>query len=209
MALKELVARLYREQNKIQNLLSSLGFALRSFNNLNQFLELTPLMAARVTDADGGMLILVNGEVRLQQIHCQDSKICGKIRMIIEQVITEVNLEVSATANLSDKLATVDEKIKQSLEHQLQLFGTLVLVKNAEKGLLYVFSSNKSFSWTPTRKKLVQLVADQTAVAIANHDLTVELRAKERLDRELEIASEIQSRLLPRQCRPFIHCSTM
>ena len=39
LALKELVASLYREQNKIQNLLSSLGFALRSFNNLNQFLE--------------------------------------------------------------------------------------------------------------------------------------------------------------------------
>jgi len=38
LALKELVASLYREQNKVQNLLSSLGFALRSFNNLNQFL---------------------------------------------------------------------------------------------------------------------------------------------------------------------------
>ncbi len=36
-ALKELVARLNREQHKIQDLLSSLGFALRSFNNLNQF----------------------------------------------------------------------------------------------------------------------------------------------------------------------------
>jgi hypothetical protein len=38
VALKELVSRLHREQNKIQDLLSSLGFALRSFNNLNQFL---------------------------------------------------------------------------------------------------------------------------------------------------------------------------
>ncbi|HEY9750753.1 MAG TPA: guanylate cyclase, partial [Allocoleopsis sp.] len=43
-ALKELVARLHREQHKIQDLLSSLSFALRSFNNLNQFLELIPLM---------------------------------------------------------------------------------------------------------------------------------------------------------------------
>ena len=58
LALKELVASLYREQNKVQNLLSSLGFALRSFNNLNQFLDLTPLMAARVADAEGGALIL-------------------------------------------------------------------------------------------------------------------------------------------------------
>src|SRR4028119_737966 len=66
-ALKELVARLHREQRKIQDLLSSLGFALRSFNNLNQFLELIPLMATRVTDVDGGALILFkpNGQGRL------------------------------------------------------------------------------------------------------------------------------------------------
>ena len=54
--------------------------------------------------------------------------------------------------------------------------------------------------WTQTRRKLAQLVSDQTSVAIANHELTVELRAKERQDRELEIASEIQLRLLPRKC---------
>jgi sigma-B regulation protein RsbU (phosphoserine phosphatase) len=46
----------------------------------------------------------------------------------------------------------------------------------------------------------VRLVADQTAVAIANDELTVELRQKERLDRELEIGADIQLRLLPRQC---------
>lgn len=76
VALKELVARLHREQNKIQDLLSSLGFALRSFNNLNQFLELIPLMATRVTDADGSALFLYkpNGQVRLEQLHWQDSR---------------------------------------------------------------------------------------------------------------------------------------
>ena len=47
---------------------------------------------------------------------------------------------------------------------------------------------------------MLQLVSDQTSVAIANNELTVELRSKERQDRELEIASEIQLRLLPRQC---------
>ncbi|MFN7851833.1 MAG: PP2C family protein-serine/threonine phosphatase, partial [Dolichospermum sp.] len=43
-------------------------------------------------------------------------------------------------------------------------------------------------------------VADQTAVAIDNDELAVELRKKERLDQELEIGAEIQRRLLPRQC---------
>ena len=43
-ALKKLVARLQREQKKVQDLLSSLSFSLRSFNNLNQFLALIPLI---------------------------------------------------------------------------------------------------------------------------------------------------------------------
>lgn len=38
-ALKQLVSRLRREQNKIQDLLGSLGFALRSFNNLTAMLD--------------------------------------------------------------------------------------------------------------------------------------------------------------------------
>ena len=63
-----------------------------------------------------------------------------------------------------------------------------------------MFSRDPNYTWTETRQKLVRLVADQTAVAIENDELTVELRKKERLDRELEIGADIQLRLLPRYC---------
>lgn len=210
VALKELVARLYREQHKIQDLLSSLGFALRSFNNLNQFLELIPLMATRVTDADGGALILFkpNGQVHLERLHCQEEQVCQDIRKALDLVTNQLKtsrLEVSADADstkadLASIPASIDTQISQYLEPDIHLFGTPILVKNAERGRLYVFSRNPQYAWTETRQKLVRLVADQTAVALANDELTVELRQKERLDRELEIASEIQLRLFPRQC---------
>jgi len=208
-ALKELVARLHREQHKIQDLLSSLGFALRSFNNLNQFLELIPLMAARVTDADGGALILFkpNGQVRLERLHCQEGQSCQDIRKAIEKATREV----TATSNdggsdsttpvpLEVIQASLDQQVSHYLGEDLQLFGTPILVKNSERGRLYVFSGDQKYTWTQTRQKLVRLVADQTAVAIANDELTVELRQKERLDRELEIGADIQLRLLPRKC---------
>ncbi|ACK71296.1 protein serine/threonine phosphatase [Gloeothece citriformis PCC 7424] len=204
LALKELVASLYREQNKIQNLLSSLGFALRSFNNLNQFLELTPLMAARVTDADGGALILFksNGRISLEQLHCQDNQATGQLRRDLEKIVRQLNISDHQTTepfplSLSEHL---DRQIRQTLGTQSQLYSTPVLVKNTERGRLYVFSNDPEYAWTQTRRKLLQLVADQTAVAIANNELTIELRSKERQDRELEIASEIQLRLLPRKC---------
>ncbi|MGH7998458.1 MAG: PP2C family protein-serine/threonine phosphatase, partial [Brasilonema sp.] len=75
-----------------------------------------------------------------------------------------------------------------------------ILVKHTERGWLYVLSREPQYTWTETRQKLVRLVADQTAVAIENDELAVELRKKERLDQELEIGAEIQRRLLPRQC---------
>lgn len=204
VALKELVANLQREQHKIQDLLSSLGFALRSFSNLNQFLELTPLMAARVTDSLGGVLILYrNNQVHLEQVHCQDSKIGLEVTSIFERVHSQINqsqIDHRQTLNTSSQLSEIiDQKISQELE-SIQFFGTPILVKNIEQGRLYVFSAETDYTWTPTRRKLTQLVADQTAVAIANHELTVELRSKERQDRELEIASEIQLRLLPSKC---------
>ena len=205
VALKELVACLQREQNKIQDLLSSLGFALRSFSNLNQFLELTPLMAARVTDSIGGVLILYRAnKVHLEQVHCQDGKIGIEVSNAFEQVNNQINqshLDHHKTVNASSKLSEIlDEKISQELNSKVKFFGTPILVKNIEQGRLYVFSTEADYNWTPTKRKLTQLVADQTAVAIANHELTVELRSKERQDRELEIASEIQLRLLPSKC---------
>jgi sigma-B regulation protein RsbU (phosphoserine phosphatase) len=206
-ALKELVSRLHREQNKIQDLLSSLGFALRSFKNLNQFLELTPLIASRVTDADGGALVLFkpNGQMRLERLHCQDNQ-CQDIRVAIENATRQ--LTAANTASYGSKIVTpfnnrtaaLDYHVNHSLGSSVQLFGTAILTKNVERGRLYVFSRDPDYTWTETRQKLVRLVADQTAVAIENDELTVELRKKERLDRELEIGAEIQLQLLPRQC---------
>ncbi len=207
-ALKELVSRLHREQNKIQDLLSSLGFALRSFKNLNQFLELTPLIASRVTDADGGALVLFkpNGQMRLERLHCQDNS-CQDIRVAIETATRQLAGGPTAippygkmVPQFNNRTAALDYHVNATLGSSVQLFGTAILTKNVERGRLYVFSRDPEYTWTETRQKLVRLVADQTAVAIENDELTVELRKKERLDRELEIGAEIQLQLLPRQC---------
>jgi phosphoserine phosphatase RsbU/P len=202
VALKELVARLHREQNKIQDLLSSLGFALRSFNNLNQFLELIPLMATRVTDAEGSALFLhkPNGQIRLEQLHWQDSRQRKNIRKALESASSQITLLSNTAASLATTTGMLDDQMHRYLGPDVQIFGTAILVKHTERGWLYVLSRDPEYSWTDTRQKLVRLVADQTAVAIENDELAVELRKKERLDQELEIGAEIQRRLLPRQC---------
>ena len=96
--------------------------------------------------------------------------------------------------------AALDYQVSSYLGKGVKLFATGILVKNSERGRVYVFSHDPDYAWTPTRQKLIRLVADQTAVAIANDELVTSLKDKERLDRELEIGAEIQLRLLPPAC---------
>lgn len=203
-ALEETIANLIRQQKKTHELLSGLGFALRSFKNLNQFLELIPLMVTRVTDAEGGAIILFKktGQLQIHQLHCQGEGNCNELRHRIETAISQTIADISDSkessfhADLWDKL---ENKIELDLDYTIKIFRTPILLESGERGRLYVFTRNSNYEWTDDRKKLLQLVADQTAVAIHNDELTVELRKKERLDRELEIGAEIQERLLPKQ----------
>ncbi|MEL7331165.1 MAG: PP2C family protein-serine/threonine phosphatase [Cyanobacteria bacterium J06560_2] len=209
-ALKELVARLQREQYKIQDLLGSLGFALRSLNNLSQFLELIPMIASRVTDASGGALVMFqpDGHLRLEQLHCAGAGDCKTVRMALEMATRQIAAAPphslgpaeASSALASDTMLSLDRQAGRYLGADFQIFGTAIIVQNVERGRLYVFSQEGDYTWNDTRQKLVRLVADQTAVAIENNALTNELRHKERLDRELELGAEIQAQLLPRQC---------
>lgn len=207
-ALKELVARLQREQYKIQDLLSSLGFALRSLNNLNQLLELIPMIATRVTDATGGALVLfrADGQIKLEQIYCHHEDQYQNIRSAMEAATRQVTASFQAAPESSlmsmarSAMLSLDRQVNRYLANDFQLFGTAIIIQNVERGRLYIFSRDPDYSWTDTRQKLVRLVADQTSVAIENNELTIALRKKERLDREMEIGAEIQLQLLPRQC---------
>ena len=215
-ALKELVARLQREQYKIQDLLSSLGFALRSLNNISQFLELIPMIASRVTDATGGALVLFrpNGQLRLERLYCPASDTCQTVRYALESATRQITSSLAVSSETKgaegetalgyqaarNAMVRLDQQLNHFLAPDLQLFGTSIIVQNVERGRLYVFSDDVDYAWTETRQKLVRLVADQTAVAIENDELTLALRKKERLDRELELGAEIQEKLLPRQC---------
>jgi len=198
-ALQDLVTHLRREQAKAQDLLSSLSFSLRSFNNLNQFLALIPLIVSRVTDADAAALILFrpNGEVSLEQLYCHEGQQCRNIRFVLENVTRQFT---SNDASASKPTLLLEQYLEQQLAADYQWFSTAILVRNFElheRGRLYLFSSDPNYEWTETRQKLAQLVADQTAVAIENDTLTTQLRKQERITRELEIGAEIQARLLP------------
>ena len=196
--LQTLVDRLQREQIKVQDLMSSLSFSLRSFNNLNQFLALIPLIVSRVTDTDAAALILFrpNGQVSLEQLYCHEGQACRNMRMALEAATQHLG---TLPASVTPPTHLLEQELRQRVP-DYRWFSTAILVRNFEpheRGRLYLFCRDPNYKWTETRQKLAQLVADQTAVAIENDELTTQLRKQERLARELEIGAEIQARLLP------------
>ncbi len=212
VALEQSIANLNRQQRKTHELLSNLGFALRTFKNLNQFLELIPLMVMRVTDGDAGAIILFkkNGQLQIQKLHCQSENSCQELRQGIERAIYETLTDSADGGELEfhkDFWEKLESKIESNvggseplLTGRIGIFKTPILLESGERGRLYVFTRKPEYEWTADRQKLLQLLADQTAVAIHNDELTVELRRRERLDRELEIGAEIQEQLLPKKC---------
>ena len=64
-SLRQLLDSLSREQRRTQEILASLAFALRSFTHLGRFLELVPLVACRLVEAEGCLLVVFHPDGRL------------------------------------------------------------------------------------------------------------------------------------------------
>jgi phosphoserine phosphatase RsbU/P len=206
--LRQQVLRLQREQNQTQELLAALSFALRSFKNLKQFLHLIPLVLSRFTEADAAAIVFFksNGQISLEQLHCHETGPCPNIKVALDTAIQGfTQTQAAAPAARLSRTELLDHQLASVLPPGLQWFGSTILVKNqtseqTERGRLYIFSQAEHYDWNESRQQLMQFVADQTAVKIENEELTLSLRQKERLDRELEIGAEIQERLLPSKC---------
>jgi uncharacterized membrane protein YgcG len=79
--LRQLLDSLSGEQRRNQELLASLAFALRSFTNLQRFLELVPLAASRLVQAEGSLLLVFHDDGRLWRDHLKATAgdRCGEV----------------------------------------------------------------------------------------------------------------------------------
>ena len=197
-SLRQLIDSLNREQRRTQELLASLGFALRSFTNLSRFLELVPLLTARLVDAEGSLLLSFrsDGSLWREQLHSSPPDRCAAL---LQQLVVLSDQDLDRQAGDEAMATRLDRLVRRHLG-DVQLFGTSVVAKNRQRGRLYVFSADPQFSWSDVRRRHVQLVADQTAVAIENELLLEEMRRHQRLDQQVSIGGEIQAQLLPSRC---------
>ena len=197
-SLRQLLDSLSKEQRRNQDLLVSLAFALRSFTNLARFLELVPLLAVRLVEAEGALLVVLHDDGRLwrEQLQATASERCAEVlrqlALIEDRELQEFSGEEALTRFL-------DARVARSLP-SAQLFATTIACRGQGRGRLYVFSTRPGFSWSDVHRRHVQLVADLTAVALEHDALEQQIRRHERLDRQLSTGAQIQSQLLPDHC---------
>ena len=197
-SLRQLIDSLNQEQRRHQELLASLGFALRSCTNLNRFLELATLVAARLVQADDGVLVVFHADGRLWRDHLQATPSPGGASVVRQlAALSDAQLQIQA----GDQWAAAhwDQRLRQ-LFGVGRLEATSVVARGHCHARLYVFSAREDFSWSEVHRRHLQLVADLTAVALESEVLAQRLRRHEQLDRQLSIGAEIQAQLLPDHC---------
>ena len=196
--MRQLLDSLSKEQRSNQELLVSLGFALRSFTNLNRFLELVPVVAARLVGVEGALLVPFHADGRLWNEQLQ---ILTTARS--EPVLQALNKHEpgrSSGFGSDDALVLAMDRLVQRQLGSAGVFATSLVARGRQRGRLYVFNPSGSLIWTDVHRRHVQLVADLAGVAIENDLMLQEARLHERVDRQLSIGAEIQAQLLPDHC---------
>ncbi|WP_409995916.1 PP2C family protein-serine/threonine phosphatase [Cyanobium sp. N5-Cardenillas] len=197
-SLRQLLDSLGREQRRNQELLASLSFALRSYTNLKRFLELVPLVAARLVEAEGSLLVVFHADGRLWREQLQAT--AGERSAEVLRQLAALPDGQLQNQEGDEAVAVLLDPLIQRLLGAQQVFATSVVARSRQRGRLYVFSGRRGFSWSDVRRRHLQLVADLTGVALENEGLQQDRRRHERLDRQLSIGAEVQSQLLPDHC---------
>ncbi len=197
-SLRQLLDSLGREQRRNQELLASLAFALRSYTNLKRFLELVPLVACRLVEGDGSVLVVFHPDGRLWREQLQATS--GERSAEVLRQLAALPDDHFRNQVGDEAVAALLDPLVQRLLGANQIFATSVVARSRQWGRLYLFSSRRGYSWSDVRRRHLQLVADLTGVALENELLQQDRRRHERLDRQLSIGAEVQSQLLPDHC---------
>ena len=197
-SLSDLVHSLSQEQVVNQDLLLSLSFALRSFTNLQRFLELIPLLVTQLVGVKGSLLIPFqdDGSLWREQLQMfpidEDQELFRKLFLLEKGKTTGFGME-------EKNIEMLDCLVQRHLDSS-NVIATSIVSRGRQRGRLYAFDKKEIVFGSNVHRKHIQIVADLAGVAIENDAIFQVIRNHEKVDRQISIGAEIQSQLLPDQC---------
>ena len=166
--------------------LYDVGLAIASTLDLEKLCDEALLRAVSLLDARRGALYLLDGDA-----YCLTSSLGGAAVTRVERRDIDVA-----------ELATGELRQPQSwLPGATHLLSVPVEIEHDPRGLLVVADKESRHGVGPfpsTDRRTLSLFANQAAIALENAKLHKLALEKERLEREMELAAEIQTQLLPK-----------
>ena len=214
--------RLGRERSVIFTFLKRLGLAFTADVQVDQILNISMESALETTEASAGAIYLFNEKKdRLDPrlvlnffppLYVEASRSLSERRTEFledqmrdqsfapgEGVIGEVGK--SGRAQLIPDARAAGILLGSTTEYMRNRSMLVVplRVRDEMLGVMAVLNKQRG-SFDEDDRSLLQTLADQASLSINNAILTVEVAAQERLKRDLQIARDIQQRLLPEHC---------
>ena len=197
-SLTDLIDSLSKEQIINQDLLLSLSFALRSFTNLQRFLELIPLLVTQLVGVQGSLLVPFqdNGSIWREQLQIvsidEDKELFRQLFLLEEGRKTGFGMQ-------ENNILLLDRLVQRYFD-SYKVIATSIVSRGRPRGRLYAFDKKEFDFGSNIHRKHIQIIADLTGVAIENDVIFQVIRNHEKVDRQISTGAEIQSQLLPDQC---------
>ena len=182
--------------------------AIGSTLNLEEILNVVIDQVTSVTEAERGFLMLGEGfdDLSFQVARAMDQRTIESPEFQVSMGVVE-RVAKEGKPVLTDDAQSETWLTGRASVSSLKLRSIMCVplkVKGKSIGLVYVDNRMQAGIFTPNDLELLQAVANTAAVAIENaklHQLEVQ---QARIDRELEVARQIQSSLIPLRA-PEIH----
>jgi len=190
------------KQNKILSALSQASMALISNRPVSELLDFILELAFEAIRAERGVLMLTTEDsgLSVEAVRSADGKNTTEeiafSRSIADKVVKE-------KVSILTKNALADPRFdRQQSIISLGIRSAMCVPlwhDDAVTGLIYVDSLSRENSFTEDDLTLLSSLANVAAVKLENAKLLEEMIEKKRMERELELAGEIQQNLLPSQ----------
>ena len=190
-----------KNKHKFAEITSSLAYYLKSFSNINKFLDYVSLIFKHTFNEKIIFIIPLNYE---GEIWYDNIKISSKNEFLkIQEEIISLFYKFNFSKNFKIKeISTFENSLKNNFK-EFKIETEKISSRGKCRGFIYTFSKD-IFDESIIEDSNFNLILNCLAVGLENYFLIRTKKKHENVDREISTGAEIQSRLLPDFC-PIIY----
>ncbi len=190
-----------KNKYKFAEIAFSLAYYLKSFSNINKFLDYVCLIFKHIFSENIILIIPLNyeGEIWNENIkisfNYEYSTIQEAINSFLDQFHFSKNFKIK-------EIVTFENALKSKFK-EYKIEAKKIISRGKCRGFIYIFSEDISRQ-SITEDSNFNFIENCLAVGLENYYLIKTKKKHENVDREISTGAEIQSQLLPDYC-PIIH----